>query len=146
MKLAWAIIRIIYLKLLVHQITLQTDIAAFDVAGAGDGIGNVQVAGKAIDACSGCFVCCFCVQGKAAAIFGFQCLQRFAVGIEDIGISGGGKGHARVLGTLDIHVAVVPGTAFGECGEGFIRISYAASMETIEKAMDKMEKYIKSLK
>lgn len=44
------------------------------------------------------------------------------------------------------HVAVVPGTAFGECGEGFIRISYAASMETIEKAMDKMEKYIKSLK
>lgn len=44
------------------------------------------------------------------------------------------------------HVAVVPGTAFGECGEGFIRISYAASMDTIEKAMDKMEKYINSLK
>ena len=44
------------------------------------------------------------------------------------------------------HVAVVPGTAFGDCGEGFIRISYAASMDTIEKAMDKMEKYINSLK
>lgn len=44
------------------------------------------------------------------------------------------------------HVAVVPGTAFGECGEGFIRISYAASMDTIEKAMDKMEKFIKANK
>lgn len=44
------------------------------------------------------------------------------------------------------HVAVVPGTAFGECGEGFVRISYAASMENIELAMDKMEHYINSLK
>ena len=32
-------------------------------------------------------------------------------------------------------VAVVPGTAFGECGEGFIRVSYAQSMKNIKKAM-----------
>ncbi|MBR1628488.1 MAG: aminotransferase class I/II-fold pyridoxal phosphate-dependent enzyme, partial [Lachnospiraceae bacterium] len=32
-------------------------------------------------------------------------------------------------------VAVVPGTAFGDCGEGFLRISYAYSLEMLEKAM-----------
>ncbi len=39
-------------------------------------------------------------------------------------------------------VAVVPGTAFGACGEGFIRASYASSLERIELALDKMEIYL----
>ncbi len=39
-------------------------------------------------------------------------------------------------------VAVVPGNAFGETGEGFVRISYAYSMEHLRKAMDKLDKYI----
>ncbi|MBE5781113.1 MAG: aminotransferase class I/II-fold pyridoxal phosphate-dependent enzyme [Clostridiales bacterium] len=39
-------------------------------------------------------------------------------------------------------VAVVPGTAFGEFGEGFVRISYAASMENIKKALSLMEEFI----
>lgn len=34
------------------------------------------------------------------------------------------------------HVAVIPGTAFGSCGEGYIRCSYATGMKDIEKAMD----------
>ena len=42
-------------------------------------------------------------------------------------------------------VAVVPGTAFGECGEGFIRCSYATSMDGIKMAMEKIEKFIKKL-
>ncbi len=42
-------------------------------------------------------------------------------------------------------VAVVPGTAFGECGEGFVRISYAYSVEHIASALDRIEKFIKSL-
>ena len=42
-------------------------------------------------------------------------------------------------------VAVVPGTAFGECGEGFIRCSYATSMDGIKTAMEKIEKFIKEL-
>lgn len=43
-------------------------------------------------------------------------------------------------------VAVVPGTAFGDSGEGFLRISYAYSIEKLEKAMDKMEGFINKLR
>lgn len=42
-------------------------------------------------------------------------------------------------------VAVVPGTAFGDCGEGFIRISYAYSMENLKVALDRIEKFLKTL-
>lgn len=40
-------------------------------------------------------------------------------------------------------VAVVPGNAFGECGEGFVRCSYAASINDISEAMDRMESFVK---
>ncbi len=43
-------------------------------------------------------------------------------------------------------VAVVPGTAFGQCGEGFVRISYAYSMDNLKKAMDRIELFVKELK
>lgn len=39
-------------------------------------------------------------------------------------------------------VAVVPGTAFGELGEGYLRCAYAASMEDINTAMDAIEDFI----
>ncbi len=42
-------------------------------------------------------------------------------------------------------VAIVPGTAFGGCGEGFARISYAYSVEHIAKALDRIEKFVKTL-
>ena len=42
-------------------------------------------------------------------------------------------------------VAVVPGTAFGACGEGFLRISYAYSLEDLKIALDRMEKFIKEI-
>ncbi len=42
-------------------------------------------------------------------------------------------------------VAVVPGTAFGQCGEGFIRCSYAYSVEEIRIALEKIAKFIKKL-
>ncbi|MBW9151143.1 pyridoxal phosphate-dependent aminotransferase [Clostridium estertheticum] len=42
-------------------------------------------------------------------------------------------------------VAVVPGSAFGTGGEGFIRISYSYSLEVLKEALDRMEKWIKSL-
>ena len=43
-------------------------------------------------------------------------------------------------------VAVVPGTAFGDCGEGFIRISYAYSLDNLKEALDRMERYITGLR
>lgn len=42
-------------------------------------------------------------------------------------------------------VAVVPGTAFGDCGEGFLRISYAYSIENLKIALNKIEHFINSL-
>lgn len=43
-------------------------------------------------------------------------------------------------------VAVVPGNAFGESGEGFVRISYAYSIDTISKALEKIEKFVEKYK
>ena len=43
-------------------------------------------------------------------------------------------------------VAVVPGTAFGDCGEGFLRISYAYSIENIKIAMERIERFVKKYK
>lgn len=44
------------------------------------------------------------------------------------------------------HVAVVPGSGFTECGEGFIRISYANSMVNLKEGLDRMENFIQSIK
>lgn len=41
-------------------------------------------------------------------------------------------------------VAVVPGTAFGECGEGFIRCSYAYSIENIKVAMERIKRFVQN--
>lgn len=43
-------------------------------------------------------------------------------------------------------VAVVPGTAFGDCGEGFLRISYAYSLDNLKEALDRMEEFILELR
>lgn len=42
-------------------------------------------------------------------------------------------------------VAAVPGTAFGDCGEGFIRCAYATSMDNIKEAMVRLDRFIKKL-
>lgn len=42
-------------------------------------------------------------------------------------------------------VAVVPGTAFGACGKGFVRCSYATSMDEIKEAMVRMARFVKRL-
>jgi len=43
----------------------------------------------------------------------------------------------------EYNVAVVPGTAFGECGEGYVRCAYAASIEDILEAMKRIKLFIK---
>lgn len=42
-------------------------------------------------------------------------------------------------------VAVVPGNAFGDCGEGFVRISYAASLENIIEALKRIELFLENI-
>ena len=43
-------------------------------------------------------------------------------------------------------VAVVPGTAFGEAGEGYIRVSYAASLEQIKTALERIAVFIQQFR
>lgn len=44
------------------------------------------------------------------------------------------------------HVAVVPGNAFGECGEGFIRVSYSYSLNHLGEALNRIEEYLDEIK
>lgn len=44
------------------------------------------------------------------------------------------------------NVAAVPGSAFGECGDGHVRISYAYSTETLKEAMKRLGRFIKTLR
>ena len=43
-------------------------------------------------------------------------------------------------------IAVVPGTAFGDCGEGFLRISYAYSIDNLKLGLERIERFISTLK
>ncbi len=43
------------------------------------------------------------------------------------------------------HVAVIPGTAFGPGGEGFVRACYAASMKDLGEALERLERFLKTL-
>lgn len=42
-------------------------------------------------------------------------------------------------------LAVVPGTAFGDCGEGFLRISYAYSLTDLKKGLERLQRFINKL-
>ena len=43
------------------------------------------------------------------------------------------------------HVVVVPGTAFGDSGEGFVRISYAYSLDALKEAIKRIERYLQNI-
>lgn len=45
----------------------------------------------------------------------------------------------------EAHVGVTPGIDFGTCGEGFIRFSYANSLENIKEGLDRLERFLKQL-
>ncbi len=75
---------------------------------------------------------CFEPQG---AFYVFPSIQKTGLSSEDF--------CQRLL--YSQHVAVVPGTAFGSCGEGFVRISYAYSLEHILEALKRIERFLESL-
>lgn len=47
---------------------------------------------------------------------------------------------------VDKHVAVVPGTAFGESGEGFVRVSYSYSIKHLKIALERIKEFLEELK
>ena len=46
---------------------------------------------------------------------------------------------------VELKIAIVPGTAFGESGEGYVRVSYAYSMDRLKEALSRIEKFVRSL-
>ena len=76
---------------------------------------------------------CFSPEG---AFYVFPCIKEFGMTSEDFATA--------MLKSKK--VCVVPGTAFGDCGEGFLRISYAYSMENLKIAMDRFEEFVKELR
>ncbi len=70
------------------------------------------------------------------AFYVFPCIKEFGMTSEEFA--------TKFL--QEEKVAVVPGTAFGECGEGFLRISYAYSLENLKLALERLEKFVTKLR
>ena len=70
------------------------------------------------------------------AFYVFPCIKEFGMTSEEFA--------TKFL--QEEHVAAVPGTAFGESGEGFLRISYAYSLDTLKIAMERLKRFIEKLK
>ncbi|MBR1508521.1 MAG: aminotransferase class I/II-fold pyridoxal phosphate-dependent enzyme [Eubacterium sp.] len=69
------------------------------------------------------------------AFYVFPCIEKFGMSSDDFA--------TQLL--MKEKLAVVPGNAFGDCGEGFIRISYAYSIEELMEAMGRIEHFISNL-
>ncbi len=76
---------------------------------------------------------CFEPEG---AFYTFPCIKELGMTSDDF---------ATTL-LREEELAVVPGTAFGDCGEGFIRISYAYSIDELREAMDRLGRFIRKHK
>ena len=70
------------------------------------------------------------------AFYVFPCIQEFGMTSEEFA--------EKLL--AEEKVAVVPGTAFGACGEGFIRISYAYSLDNLKLALARVRRFIEKRK
>ncbi len=70
------------------------------------------------------------------AFYVFPCIKEFGMTSEEFA--------TRFL--QEEKVAVVPGTAFGDCGEGFLRISYAYSLENLKVAIGRLQRFVEKLR
>lgn len=70
------------------------------------------------------------------AFYAFPCIKEFGMTSDEFA--------ERLL--KEEKVAVVPGTAFGDCGEGFLRISYAYSLDDLREALGRLAVFVKRLK
>jgi aminotransferase len=70
------------------------------------------------------------------AFYVFPCIKEFGMTSEEFA--------NRFL--REEKVAVVPGTAFGDCGEGFLRISYAYSLDNLKVAIGRLKKFVEKLR
>ena len=76
---------------------------------------------------------CFEPEG---AFYVFPCIKEFGMTSDEFATS--------LL--QEEKVAIVPGTAFGDCGEGYLRISYAYSIDSLKKALGRLASYVEKLR
>ena len=76
---------------------------------------------------------CFEPEG---AFYLFPCIKEFGMSSDEFA--------NRFL--HEEEVAVIPGTAFGDCGEGFLRISYAYSIEELKEALGRLANFVERLR
>ncbi len=79
---------------------------------------------------------------------GLECFEPFGAfyifpSVREFGITSD-EFATRLL--MEEKVAVVPGTAFGDCGEGFLRISYAYSLDNLKIAIGRLQKFVEKLR
>lgn len=70
------------------------------------------------------------------AFYIFPCIKEFGMSSDDFAMEF----------LEEERVAVVPGNAFGDCGEGYLRISYASSLENLRIAMTKLARFVEKLR
>ena len=70
------------------------------------------------------------------AFYVFPCIKEFGMSSDEFA--------ERLL--KEEKVAVVPGSAFGACGEGYLRISYAYSLEDLKVALGRLGSFVERLK
>ena len=70
------------------------------------------------------------------AFYVFPCIKEFGLSSEDFA--------TKLL--QEEKVAIVPGTAFGDSGEGFLRISYAYSLENLKEALGRLRRFVEKLR
>ena len=70
------------------------------------------------------------------AFYVFPCIKEFGMTSDEFA--------GRFL--AEEKVAVVPGTAFGDCGEGYLRISYAYSLDNLKVAIGKLAAFVERLR
>lgn len=70
------------------------------------------------------------------AFYVFPCIRQFGMSSEEFA--------TRFL--EEEKVAVVPGTAFGACGEGYLRISYAYSLDDLKRALERLGRFVEKLR
>lgn len=69
------------------------------------------------------------------AFYMFPCIKRFHMTSEEFA--------TRLL--REEKIAIVPGTAFGDCGEGYLRVSYAYSLEDLKRAIRRIRRFVNRL-
>ena len=65
----------------------------------------------------------------------FPCIKRFGMTSDEFA--------NRLL--REEKIAIVPGTAFGDSGEGYLRVSYAYSLEDLKKAIGRIRRFVDKL-